>query len=124
MIKLNRILAPTDFSDGSQQGLNCACELAAKFSAELQLLYVSQGWSHDLVESPNSREYLAKANDTARKQLEELPGPSWNERLPLTWFMDNGTPFLQIVKHAKSHDIDLIVMGTHGRTGWSHTLIG
>ena len=35
-----------------------------------------------------------------------------------------GTPFVEIVRHAKENDVDLIVMGTHGRTGLVHALIG
>ena len=72
MIQLKRILVPTDFSDSSQAGLNCGCELAARFSAELQLLHVSGRWDVEQSVYPKLAEFQNEAEQGARTQLEEL----------------------------------------------------
>ena len=38
--------------------------------------------------------------------------------------MQTGTPFLEVIRYAKDHDIDLVIVGTHGRTGLVHVLMG
>jgi nucleotide-binding universal stress UspA family protein len=124
MITLERILVPTDFSDYSRPAITYACELAKRFSAELQVLHVVPP---PLIAGP----YIGAVSDAvlqpevaAKRELEELEDPGFQQVARVERVIRMGTPFVEIVRYAKENDIDLIVMGTHGRTGVVHALIG
>lgn len=124
MITLERILVPTDFSDYSKPAITYACELAERFSAELHVLHVVPP---PLVAAP----YIGAISDdmlqpeaAAKKELDEMEDPSFEQAAPVDRVLRMGTPFVEIVRYAKENAIDLIVMGTHGRTGVVHALIG
>jgi len=124
MISLKRILVPTDFSDYSKQAITYACELAKRFSAELQLLHVVPP---PLVAAP----YIGAVADevlqpevASKQALEELDDPEFAQVSNVERVIQTGTPFVEIVRYAKEIDADLIVMGTHGRSGLVHALIG
>jgi nucleotide-binding universal stress UspA family protein len=123
MIKLERILIPTDFSEHSRQASKYACELAKRFIAELHLLHVVQ----PLV-LPESGGLLPQDEvdweEGRKKDLEELKEPGFEHATRVIRTVQTGTPFVEIVRYARDNDIDLIVMGTHGRTGLMHALIG
>ena len=124
MISLKRILVPTDFSEPSSRALTYACELARRFSAELHLLHVA-------VPPVMPTPYMGTVGDeifhpekAAQKHLDAMENPEFESVAPIERVVRTGTPFVEIVRHAKENDIDLIVMGTHGRTGLVHALIG
>jgi nucleotide-binding universal stress UspA family protein len=125
MIRINRILAATDFSECSAHALRYACEFAEVFGAELHLLSVIErpagaypefGISVHDIEAGLIRE--------AEKSMKELPDLKWRDKLTVTRAVVKGPPFVEIVKYAKDHDVDLIVLGTHGRGAIAHMLMG
>lgn len=128
MIELRRILVPTDFSDTSGVAAKYAVALAEAFGASLHLLHVieepfvhggaPQGYIPDL---QAFREPLRK---NAEGQLGKVLTAADRERFHARLVTKFGTPFLEIVRYAKEHDIDLIVMGTHGRGPIAHMLLG
>ena len=131
VIQLSKILVPTDFSVYSNNALSCGCELADRFGAELHLLHVFQ----DLIERAKEDgftalidEELQNAQATFRngihRKLEELPEPAGTEKTKTVRELRTGHPFVEIIRYAKENCIDLIVMGTHGRTGIPHALLG
>ncbi len=128
MISLKRILMPTDFSEFSEAAKNYACSFAEKFGAELHLLHVLQ----DLVAMapepgmafPPPGDYMKELQASAEQALAKRPGDALPEDFPVVRDVIQGTPFLEIIRYAKQHDIDLIVMGTHGRSGLAHVLLG
>ena len=127
MIRLKRVLVPTDFSDFSASAVQFGCELAGRFDAELHLLNVVQ---NPLTHYPEQRalvpmdEFELELKAVARQQLEETPEPPWNKKLVIVRYVCVGSPYLEIVRYAKTNDIDLIVIATHGRSGFSHVLVG
>jgi len=128
MIKLQKILTPTDFSEFSQHALRYACEFTGRFSAELHLLHVideSLTMPDPLMGAPVSDVELRDLQRNAEAAIEKLPEADWldADRIAAR-VIQIGTPFVEIVRYARQHDIDLIVMGTHGRTGLSHALVG
>lgn len=129
MIKLNRILVPTDFSEFSRPALDHGCAFAARFESELHLLHVvpdaamlipeAAGFSAPSMQSQTDA--LAKE---ATEQLKNLPPGNWDNGRPVVREVRVGAAFLEIIEYAREKDIDLIVIGTHGRSGLMHVLMG
>jgi len=128
MIELKRILVPIDFSEFSTYALRYACALAGEFQSELHLLHVLQDLVHVVPEIgaglPAPEVYFRDLGENAVKALEELPGELWQSDKAVVRATRSGNPFLEIVRYAKENDIDLIVLGTHGRGALVHLLLG
>lgn len=128
MISLKKILLPTDFSEFSGAARDYACSLVEKFNAELHVLHVLQ----DLVAMapepgmafPPPGDYMKELEASAKQALEKHPGDSLAAGFQVQRILRHGSPFLEIIRYAKEQDMDLIVMGTHGRTGLAHVLLG
>jgi universal stress protein A len=104
---VREILCPTDFSETSERAIRAAHWYAERFAARLHLLHVR--WAgEDPVTSP---------------VLETLAA-SLGPVVPVVTATESGSPAAQIVRYAERHRIDLIVVGTHGRTGVTHALLG
>jgi len=122
---LKRILVPVDFSDNSRSALEQASSLAGRWGAELHLLHVVEDQTPAVSEIamayPIVNSYIHDLVKTGQEQLDAfLPaaGPSVQRKVVL------GDPTKKINDYADEHRIDLIVVGTHGRTGPSHWLLG
>jgi nucleotide-binding universal stress UspA family protein len=128
MIRLNRILLPTDFSDHSKQAAKYACAFAEQFGAELHLLHVLQDLVAMVPEPglafPPPGDYMQELTASAEKGLAGFLDPQWAAGKNIVRETRQGPPFLEIVRYAKENNIDLIVLGTHGRSGLAHMLLG
>lgn len=128
MIRLKRILLPTDFSELGAPAAEYACELAERFDADLQLLHIVEDpYTMVLPEYGGTgwmEEYVHKAAEASRKELEKHPAEPWRRKLRTDRAVRRGVPFLEIVDYARENESDLIVMGTHGRSGLMHVLMG
>lgn len=128
MIRLKRILFPTDLSDAAGEAQRYACSLAEQYGADLHVLSVVQDVT--LVSpDPNSpwvipASSLDEVKESVSKALEKIPDPQWCEGKTVLRTVCSGIPFLEIIRYAKEKEIDLIVIGTHGRTGLVHVLLG
>jgi len=128
MINVNKILYPTDFSDPSACALNYAAEMARKFDAELIMLHVL------LDESQMVSFYLPQLTvknlsqdmeDGARAKMEEfIAETTVLADIDYKCEMVKGIADDEIVKYAKANEVDMIVIGTHGRTGLEHVIFG
>ncbi len=127
MIKLKRILVPTDFSEPSQSAMMYARAFAAEFDAALHILHVTEDpfvyapVSEGFVPPPRFHEEMEAA---ARSRLESLLTSDEREQFHARLMLRTGSPFVEIVRYAKAEEIDLIVMGTHGRGAIAHMLLG
>lgn len=128
MIQINRILIPTDFSDHSANALRYGCVLAEKFSSEIYLLHVMQDLVAMIPEPglafPPPGDYMAELKVSADAALAKLPDPDWGVTAEIVRDTRQGPPFLEILRYARAKECDLIVMGTHGRSGLAHMLMG
>ena len=128
MIKLQRVLCPTDFSEFSHKSIQYGCELARAFGAEVHLLHVLQDYNALAPATGESfavfTDWLPQLTNLAREKMAHLPGPNWEPPLKVVRSTCVGGAIDEIVKYAKEHDIDVIVQSTHGRTGLKHFLMG
>ncbi len=130
MIKLKNILCPLDFSENSQEALQFAIHLMLKDDdATLYLVHVVDSRVFDYSGPMYEQEVplmKVELDQSTREQLEkkllaEVPEEIQN-RVETTILF--GVPFLEIIMAARDKNIDLIVIGTHGRTGLAHMIIG
>lgn len=142
MIALKRVLVPTDFSEASEAAVKYGVALARAFHAKLDLLHVVV--RHDLDVSVERQrvvdtllaEMTAGAapiglDESMRRVARELLGNILStkdeEELRVEHVLRAsgvGGPYVEIVRYAKDFDVDLIVMGTHGRGFVAHMLMG
>jgi nucleotide-binding universal stress UspA family protein len=127
-ITLKRILVPTDFSDPSDVALRYGVKLADAFGARLHLLHVvellvEQRWAAELA-MVAAVDVEAESRARSDAALAQLLTRDERERYSATLVSVTGAPFLEIVRYARREDIDLIVMGTHGRSAIAHLLVG
>lgn len=125
MLQIKKILVPTDFSAHSTDALRYACTLAEQFHSEVHLLHVVELMPITYYEGAIfTQESETRMREAAASLLHKQPESPWKESLKFNFEVRQGTPFHEIVTYAKDNDIDLIVQGTHGRTGLGHVLLG
>ena len=125
MPTFKHILVPTDFSEASSAAIELAITMASQFNAELTLLHVWQLPVYPYLEliaiSPeltNSVEKAAAECLASKLKEVQLRLPRAQSKLML------GVPWQQIVDVIKESKADLLVIGTHGRRGLEHALMG
>ncbi len=124
--KMKRILVPTDFSEHARYAKNVAVQIAKKNNCEIFLLNLLDLPSHmnDAISSganiPEIMLFLKKTNE----KLEELKSDPIFDGINVTAEARIEKAFDGIVKYSQSNDIDLIVMGSHGTSGFQELFIG
>ncbi len=125
---IKKILYAADFSDMSVWALSYAAYLAERCGAELHCVHVVDdsyrywvGFDLAAVPAPPPVEDLAAA---AKRQMGNFLEDKIPSGVPLVEQILHGRPFAEVVRYAADLHMDLIVMGTHGRTGISHMLMG
>jgi len=128
MIDLHRILVPTDFSKHSENALAYAAAFAEKFDAELFLLHVVQDLAlfvpEALTAAPPVTPPVEQLTAAVREALDRLIDSNHLRRFTVHAEVREGSPFYEVVRFAEEQEIDLIIMGTHGRAGLVHVLLG
>lgn len=129
MIALKTILVPTDFSDPSQIAVRYGKAFADSFGAALHLVYVVDSASMVAWGSPDGAVGVPlgvyeEAEQQARAHLQAVLTEDERTRYRAVQAVLTGSPFVEIVRYAKRCEIDLIVMGTHGRGPIAHMLMG
>jgi nucleotide-binding universal stress UspA family protein len=128
----NKILSATDFSEDSNLALSYAEELARRFNSELIVLHVDQPLPPVMV-SPDMGPVMDVGAMTriaeeqrllAQKELDKIINRMRDSGLKARSLLKVGSPFLEVLHTAQSEGAELIVMGTHGRTGIAHVLMG
>ena len=127
MIALRKILLPTDFNDTAAVALKYAQAFAEVCGASMHVLHVLEdplpGWKPEghVTPVPRIREGM---EEDARVQLGKVISMEDRKRLHAELVTKWGNPFVEIVRYAKDHEIDLIVMGTYGRGPIARMLMG
>lgn len=126
MMQISQILAPTDFSACSKQAVACAYELAQAFRAKLVLLYVVEDLPSYIgfIPPAGAAMLLKNLERQACLDLAEVLPEAEAAEVEVTRQVVVGSPSHEIVKVAAAENVDLIVIATHGRTGFSHLVMG
>lgn len=121
-------LVPVDFSAASDQALAYAIALATKLQACLTLLHVIHDLPLGVGDAPSALPYpalyLQELEAEVQRGLAEHLKQVHDAGLQGDTVMVHGVPFQRILDTARDRHIDLIIMGTHGRTGLRHVLMG
>ena len=128
MIRLTKLLVPTDFSEDSEQAARYAVELAKRFQAEVHCIHVVD-IPADLLSTSDyymtgpSEQFIDQIREESKKNLEAFAEKNLEGAQVRTAFLE-GSPFVEIIRYARDQQIDLVVIATHGRTGLQHVLFG
>jgi nucleotide-binding universal stress UspA family protein len=128
MLPLSKIICPTDFSDPSFEGLKAANELADHFGAQVILLHAiapmptmsGAGAPTGFHIPPVLKEMEGKASEELERLKSEKLAKSFETRTMVIY----GKPASEIVRISEEEKADLIVIATHGQSGWKGFISG
>lgn len=128
IVTYKNILCPVDFSDCSTKAFYRAVGYCQLFGAKLTVLSVREGgpvtFYDDISSGRETLELLREGLVTRLDLLQEEGQVSREERDRIALETRNGKPFEEILRFALEQKVDLIVMGTHGNTGFKHLFMG
>lgn len=129
MLALERLLVPLDFSDASKTALHRGADLARRTGADLHVFHVVPGFEpvdRDAFEDldPDDQDFYRRVWDRADFDLTRLLTEVGTDDLKVRRVLSYGLPSSLILEYADDQDIDLIVMGTHGRRGLRRFMLG
>jgi nucleotide-binding universal stress UspA family protein len=132
-----RILVPDDGSPFAEQVLPHAIDIAQKFGAEIHLLEVIEEINPALYASTDmdagmgaeiTTEALQEAQEemrvTGRERLSAIADRLRAEGVQAVWSIVDGDPAHAIIEYERTHDIDLVTMASHGRSGIARAIMG
>jgi glycine betaine transporter len=122
--RIKTILVPVDFSAYSQNIIDYASMIAAKFDATLILLHVIESLRYSVTDTFKVVEHRKGLQTLATSLLRNLKDEMQARKLTVKTRLVWGTASREILSEARREKPDLIVMGTHGRSGLPHAILG
>ncbi len=117
------ILVPTDGSPTAEAALEHAVDIARRYDARIHALYVVDTNVYTTLETGTDM-VIRALEDEGQKAVERVESAAEAADLRVTSSVVTGVPSRDIVSYARDHDVDLVVMGTHGRTGLDRYILG
>lgn len=119
------ILVPTDGSALMDEVVERAVDLAEKYDADVHALYVANTGAIGTLDVDDRERIESRLEARGESAVEEIKDAAERAGLDATTTTQRGTPHQRITEYVEDHDdVDLVVMGTHGRTGLRHVLLG
>ena len=121
------ILVPFDLSDNSIRSFKVALDIAKKYQSKVTLLTCLEGdaWHHKYYDSRADKELIKKQREATKKHLEKLQTIAEKNNVSFkSQILISHSVINDIVTFAKSRKHDLVVMGSHGRTGFDKIILG
>lgn len=123
-LPIKKILVPTDFTVYSDHAIEYAIMVARNFEAKIMLVHVIEPMAYSVTDTIQIIDHYTALKTVAGPILKNLQNKLLKKGLEVDTLLLDGTPYLEIVKRSRQAGIDLIIMGTHGRTGIKHVLMG
>jgi nucleotide-binding universal stress UspA family protein len=126
-MEIRHILAPVDFSDYSKKAVEMALTLAQAFGAKLSLLHVVEPPPYPVegyAPSGVAADLLTDLEAQASRELAQWLPDTQAAGVAVTRYVVIGSPYRKILETAEAEEVDLIVMATAGRTGFSRLVMG
>jgi len=123
-MRIQRIVVGTDFSEVSLRAVETALSLDIEEDGTLYLLHVIEGPPSALPVGGRGRPGVTKAHRAAMEALRELVPGNWQKSAVIETSVTTGSPAAEIARFAREKGADMIVVGTHGRTGLARVLVG
>jgi len=128
MYVVKKILCPVDFSEASSKALRVAVDLARQLSAELIVFHVVVPVLTPIAEFGGQKANIERLHDAqaamAERSLQEMVESISDAGIRVRALHEIGEIVTTILRTAADEAVDLIVMSTHGRTGWHRLLLG
>ena len=127
MKQINKILFPIDFTSHFESLLPWVSTFAGKFDATVYVLFVAQdlaNFSTFYVPHGNIQAFQQEAVESARKRMAAAVEESFKDFPKLETRVESGSAAAKILELAKKEQIDLIIMGAHGRKGLDRAIFG
>jgi nucleotide-binding universal stress UspA family protein len=129
MLPFKRILCPTDFSEPSMAALKAGGELGVHFSSEVLLVHVippipGLAIRPGRITKSDLPPHRHKLLESATRQLEEIHARMLPGEASVREMVAYGPPADEVTRIADEEDVDLIVIATHGQTGWRELVFG
>lgn len=123
---MKKILVPTDFSDHAEYALKVAAQIARKYDGEIFLMHMLDlpNQAGDAVTPGSDIPEIMFFMEKAHERFDEIKSADYLDGIPVTEAVQFEKAFDGIIKSSKKHNIDLIVMGSHGASGFQEMFIG
>jgi nucleotide-binding universal stress UspA family protein len=127
VIKLKKVLVPTDFSESARHALTYGISFAREYQAELVVLHVVEnltvGYASDLFPVPMA-EVFQEISGYAKAELAKLGAVARDKKVQVVEQVVQGKPSAEIIRFAREAEVDMIVLGTHGKGMLDQALFG
>ena len=127
MIKLRKVLVPTDFSESARHALTYGISFAREYQAQLTVLHVVEnltvGYASDLFPVPMA-EVFQEISGYAKAELAKLGSVAREKNVDVVEQVVQGKPSAEIIRFARETEVDMIVLGTHGKGMLDQALFG
>jgi len=128
MIKIEKILVPTDFSEHSKYAFSYALSFAKEYDAELVMLHVIEDVQYlanaYMFDVPMMPSFSDMEQNRVKEMDDFIEREVADSSVKIAKSVRHGRPFVEIIQAARDEDVDLIVIATHGRGGLEHVLFG
>jgi len=126
-MEIKKILFTTDFSEGTSHALSYALDIANKYGAKLHIFHVVyNSFIYPGLHIPHGSFDIVKKEmeEAANKALRKICASAGESCKDIESSVAHGVPYEEILKYAKEHNFDMIIIGTHGRKGLDRALLG
>lgn len=126
-MEFKRILYPTDFSEGSAVAIPYVADMAKRYDAKVYVVHViydiakASGW---YVPHVSMDEVYKDMEEGAKKELQRCCAEDMRGYKDIEYIVLKGVPSEEIIRFTEENQIDLVVMGTHGRKGLDRVFFG
>lgn len=122
--KIEKIVVPTDFSESAYVAIDHAVDVAKRFGAELHLVHVLETGAYQGIFAPSKKTEYNELEEAQLKLQEDAQNLEAKSGISVSQEVVRGRIYEEIVAAADDSDADLIIMGTHGTSGWEEFFVG